>query len=133
MAGVTQGLSECLNFTNLGGNIRSIACTSCDVKDVARSSTVAVGPSSLNQSWLVALVYRCRDNCVRQTFNLSLYNYVALMHVVHVHGVLTFDTRVVLGKDKQWFVSVCYSLLCSTNLLYCLTRYVHICNYRDRS
>ena len=54
MAGVTQGLSEWWNFTNLGGNIRSIACTNCDVKDVARSSTVAVGPSSLNQSWLVA-------------------------------------------------------------------------------
>ena len=36
MAGVTQGLSEWWNFTNLG------------------SSTVAVGPSSLNQSWLVA-------------------------------------------------------------------------------
>ena len=34
MAGVTQGLSEWWNFTNLGGNIRSIACTNCDVKDV---------------------------------------------------------------------------------------------------
>ena len=54
MVGVTQGLSECWNFTSLRGNIRSIARTNCDVKDVVKSSTVALEPSSLNQSWVVA-------------------------------------------------------------------------------
>ena len=54
MADVIQGLSEGWDFTNLVGNIRSIARTSRDVKDVVKSSTVAEESSSLNQALVVA-------------------------------------------------------------------------------
>ena len=54
MAGVIQGLSEGWHFTTLGGNVRSIARTSCNVKDVVKSSTVAVESNSLNQPLVVA-------------------------------------------------------------------------------
>ena len=51
MAGVIHGLSEWCIFTNFEGKKRSIASTSCDVKDDVNSFTVAVGLRPLNQSW----------------------------------------------------------------------------------
>ena len=54
MAGVIQGLSEGWHFTTLAGNVRSIARTSCNVKDVVKSSTVAVESNSLNQPLVAA-------------------------------------------------------------------------------
>ena len=49
----TPGLSEGWHFTTLGGNVRSIARTSCNVKDVVKSSTVTVESNLLNQPLVV--------------------------------------------------------------------------------